>query len=190
MFGRGHDAAYRRSQAATGSPVHPSALARGLAVRVLGAGDDARERERSGQLLIDELSRCAGLPDCRLAVPDRPQVHRHDGRRLQSKTYGYYRFRAGPDGRPASARIRIYHRTAVQERVISPKVFLNTLLHEWVHHHDFHGLHLPRSYHTTGFFKRLRALADELEVGFVMPPDPDGAAHPATAPGAVPPAPR
>ena len=43
------------------------------------------------------------------------------------------------------ARIRIYHRTAVQQRVISSKVFLNTLLHEWVHHYDFHGLRLPRS---------------------------------------------
>jgi hypothetical protein len=79
----------------------------------------------------------------------------------------------------AWARIRIYHRTAVQQRVIAPKVFLNTLLHEWTHHYDFHGLRLPRSYHTAGFFARLRALADALEVGFVLPPDPDpaGPAH-------------
>ena len=78
----------------------------------------------------------------------------------------------------AWARIRIYHRTAVQQRVISSKVFLNTLLHEWVHHYDFHGLRLPRSYHTSGFFARLRALADALEVGFVLPPEPDATPAP------------
>ncbi|HYA01015.1 MAG TPA: hypothetical protein VEK76_11785 [Candidatus Binatia bacterium] len=176
----GSEAAYRRSQLATGAPVRPSPVSRGLALRVLGAGDDPGERQRLGQHLIDALSREASLPDCRLVVADRPQVHRHDGRRLQSKTYGYYTYRLGDDGSLAWARIRIYHRTAVQQRVISAKVFLNTLLHEWVHHSDFHGLRLPRSYHTAGFFKRLRALADALEVGFVLPPDPD---QPVAPPG-------
>ena len=173
MFARGSDAAYRRSQLATGTPVHPSPIARGLALRVLDAGDDAAERQRIGQHLLDELNQLSRLPDCRLVVADRPQVHHHDGQRLRSKTYGYYSFKAAPEGGLAWARIRIYHRTAVQQRVVSAKVFLNTLLHEWVHHSDFHGLSLPRSYHTSGFFKRLRALADALEVGFVLPPDPE-----------------
>jgi hypothetical protein len=57
--------------------------------------------------------------------------------------------------------------------VISPKVFLNTLLHEWVHHFDFAGLRLPRSPHTAGFFARLRELADALGVGMVLPPERD-----------------
>jgi hypothetical protein len=61
---------------------------------------------------------------------------------------------------------------------------LNTLLHEWTHHYDFHGLRLPRSYHTAGFFARLRALADALEVGFVLPADSDAAGQPAE--GALP----
>ncbi|MGA2283810.1 MAG: hypothetical protein ABSH07_09090 [Candidatus Dormibacteria bacterium] len=174
MFARwASEASYRRSQLATGTPVHPTPIARGLTLRVLSAGDDAGERQRIAQHLVDELSREAGLPPCQVVVPDRAQVHRHDGRRLQSKTYGYYTYRLDEQGGVAWARIRIYHRTAVQQRVISSKVFLNTLLHEWVHHHDFHGLRLPRSYHTAGFFARLRALADALEVGFVLPPDPD-----------------
>lgn len=181
MFARWRsESAYLRSQRATAAPLRPSPVARGLALAVLEAGDDASARQRLGQLLVDELSRSSRLPECRLVVADRPQVHRHDGRRLQSKTYGYYRYQADAQGGLAWARIRIYHRTAVQARVISPKVFLNTLLHEWVHHWDFHGLRLPRSYHTSGFFKRLRALADALEVGFVLPPDPD--APPATPP--------
>jgi hypothetical protein len=76
------------------------------------------------------------------------------------------------------ARIRIYHRTAVRGQVVAPKVFLNTLLHEWVHHFDFAALRLGRSPHTAGFYARLRALADALAVGMVMPPDPDVRAAP------------
>ena len=186
MFARwASEASYRRSQRATGVPVRPTPIARGLTLRVLDAGDDAAERQRVAQHLIDELSREAGLPHCEVVVPDRPQVHRHDGRRLQSKTYGYYTYRADAQGGVAWARIRIYHRTAVQQRVISSKVFLNTLLHEWLHHYDFHGLRLPRSYHTAGFFARLRGLADALDVGFVMPPDPE-VSTPRPSPGVEP----
>ena len=117
-----------------------------------------------------------GLADCSVVVADRAQVHEHDGRRLQSKTYGYYRCRFSR-GSVTDARIRVYHRTAVRQQVISSKVFLNTVLHEWMHHFDFAGLKLERSPHTAGFFARLRDLADTLDVGFVLPPEPE----PATA---------
>jgi len=52
-------------------------------------------------------------------------------------------------------------------------VFLETLLHEWVHHYDFTGLQLDRSLHTSGFFARIRDLAETLGVGFVAPPKRD-----------------
>ncbi len=165
---------YMRSQAHSGLPVAPDVVARGLVMSVLEAGDDATDRRRLGQMLIDVLDDLAGLPPCAVVVADRAQVHEHDGRRLQSKTYGYYRCRF-IDGAVTEARIRIYHRTAVRQQVISPKVFLNTLLHEWVHHYDFAGLRLARSPHTAGFYARLRALADALDVGFVLPPEPDDA---------------
>ncbi len=104
------------------------------------------------------------------------------------KTYGYYRFTPATETRPARARIRIYHRTAVQQKPISTKVFLNTVLHEWMHHYDFHGLRLARSYHTTGFFLRLRSLANSLEVAFVLPPEPDaGDGHAGRPVGTEPP---
>jgi hypothetical protein len=171
MFGRRVDATYRRSQAAIGLPVHPSVIARGLALGIVDASEDHLERRRLGQLLLDELDALAGLPHCELVVADRAQVHAHDGQRLQSKTYGYYRCTFA-EGAIKSARIRIYHRTAVRQQVITPKVFLNTLLHEWTHHYDFAGLRLPRSPHTAGFYTRLRVLAEALEVSFVMPPEP------------------
>ena len=174
MFGRRYrpDAAYTRSQRATGLPVRPTSVTRGLALRIVGASEDHRERMRLAQLLIDDLDAVAGLPPCRVTVADRAQAHRHDGQRLQSKTYGYYQC-AFTDGEVANARIRIYHRTAVRQQVISPKVFLNTVLHEWMHHFDFAGLGLDRSPHTAGFYARLRALAEALDVAFVLPPDPD-----------------
>jgi hypothetical protein len=176
MFGRRArpDSTYMRSQAHSGLPVAPGVVARGLVMTLLDAGDDAKDRRRLGQMLVDALDDGAGLPPCAVVVADRAQVHEHDGRRLQSKTYGYYRCRF-IDGAVTEARIRIYHRTAVRQQVISPKVFLNTLLHEWVHHYDFAGLRLARSPHTAGFYARLRALAEALDVGFVLPPEPDDA---------------
>jgi hypothetical protein len=174
MFGLRYspDAAYLRSQATVTIPFRPSAVARGITLRLVGASDDHRERRRLGQLLIEALNGDAGLTRCQLTVADRPQVHHHDGQRLQSKTYGYYNCKFD-DGAVTTARIRIYHRTAVRQQVIAPKVFLNTLLHEWMHHFDFAGLGLSRSPHTAGFYTRLRALAEALDVAFVLPPDPD-----------------
>ena len=172
---RGPDATYLRSQAAIGLPVRPTAVSRGLALRIVGAPDDHHERARLAQLLLDELNDAAGLGPCRVTVVDRAQAHQHDGRRLQSKTYGYYQCEF-KDGEVSGARIRVYHRTAVRQQVISPKVFLNTVLHEWVHHFDFAGLGLERSPHTAGFYARLRALAEALDVAFVLPPEPEPAA--------------
>lgn len=179
MFGRRRspDATYRRSQALAGLPVRPSAVARGLAIRVLGSNDDAAERRRLGQLLLDDLSTSAGLGHVELVVADRAQVHEHDGQRLRSKTYGYYRcwFQ---DGKVSRARIRVYHRTAVRQQVITTKVFLNTVLHEWVHHYDFDGLGLQRSPHTAGFYARLRSLAEALDVAIILPPERDAEGNP------------
>ncbi len=176
MFGRRArpDSTYMRSQAHGGLPVAPDVVARGVVMSLLETGDDPRDRRRLGQMLVDVLDELAGLPACAVVVADRAQVHEHDGHRLQSKTYGYYRCRF-VEGAVTEARIRIYHRTAVRQQVISPKVFLNTLLHEWVHHYDFAGLRLARSPHTAGFYARLRALAEALDVGFVLPPEPDDA---------------
>jgi hypothetical protein len=171
------DPTYRRSQAATGPPVQPTVASRELAQHLLAGGDDPRERRGLAQLLVDDLSAAAGLERCQVTVADRAQTHEHDGQRLLSKTYGYYRC-SFTDGRVSKARIRIYNRTAVRQQVITSKVFLNTLLHEWVHHFDFDGLRLARSPHTAGFYARLRALAEELEVSFVLPPERDADGNP------------
>ena len=145
---------------------HP--VARGLALQLLEQSG-AAPRQAIGQALLDVLNEAAGLPPCKLAVVDRPQRHRKREGRLELKTYGYYRC-DWDAGEARGGAIRIYNLTAIRRQILSPKVFLETLLHEWVHHYDFAGLRLDRSPHTSGFFARIRAVAETLGVGFVVPP--------------------
>lgn len=54
--------------------------------------------------------------------------------------------------------IRVWMRTARQGRVVAFRTFLRTLLHELVHHLDYHHLKLGDSLHTEGFFRRESSL--------------------------------
>jgi len=58
--------------------------------------------------------------------------------------------------------IRVWMRTAQQGRVVAFRTFLRTLLHELVHHFDYHHLKLGDSLHTEGFFKRESSLFRQL----------------------------
>ncbi len=160
--------AYERSKVLETVAWQEHPVGRSLAVQLLDASA-AAPRQAIGQALLDVLNEAAGLPPCKLTVADRPQKHRKREGRLELKTYGYYRcdWDAGEARRGA---IRIYNLTAIRQQILSPKVFLETLLHEWVHHYDFAGLRLERSPHTSGFFARIRAVAETLGVGFVVPP--------------------
>lgn len=160
---------YAHSKRVTSIPVPPSPNWRTLVHGVLQAAD-AAAREQRGQLLVDELTRALRLVPCRLVVSTRPQLHRIAAGRLTSKTYGYYRCDFSPHGTVRNATIRVYNLTAIRQQDLSPRVFLETVLHEWIHHYDFAALCLPRSPHTSGFFDRLRSLARGLGAEFVLPP--------------------
>src|SRR2546425_450089 len=155
--------AYERSKSVETIAWQEHPLARSLALRLLEESSGG-SRQAIGQALLDVLDDAAGLPPCKLTVADRPQRHRKREGRLEMKTYGYYRcdWDAGEARRGS---IRIYNLTAIRQQILSPKVFLETLLHEWVHHYDFAGLRLDRSPHTSGFFARIRAVAETLGVG-------------------------
>ena len=159
--------AYERSKGVETVSWREFPLGKGIALSILDE-TSAAGRQARGQALLDVLDEAAGLPPCKLIVADRPQRHRTRGGRLELKTYGYYRI--AWESVPKTGRIRIYNLTAIRRQVLSPKVFLETLLHEWVHHYDFTGLELDRSPHTSGFFARIRDLAETLGVGFVTPP--------------------
>jgi hypothetical protein len=159
--------AYQRSRGAERISWREFPAGKAVALSILDE-QSAAGRQAQGQRLLDLLDDAAGLPPCKLTVVDRPQRHRTRGGRLELKTYGYYRI--AWENRPQKGTIRIYNLTAIRQQVLAPKVFLETLLHEWVHHYDFTGLQLDRSPHTSGFFARIRDLAETLGVGFVTPP--------------------
>lgn len=159
--------AYERSKGVETVAWREFPLGKGIALSILDE-TTAAGRQEKGQRLLDVLDEAAGLPACKLTVADRPQRHRTRGGKLELKTYGYYRI--AWESTPRRGTIRIYNLTAIRRQVLAPKVFLETLLHEWVHHYDFTGLQLDRSPHTSGFFNRIRDLAETLGVGFVTPP--------------------
>lgn len=146
------DRNYERSNAVLDIPIAVSAEAKRLARELLGTSR-AADRQRLGLALLDELTEAAQMNVCELEVRDAPQAHRRGGGRLVHKTYGRYQ--------PASKGILIYNRTAVRGQILAPKSFLETLLHEWVHHYDFEQLKL-NSIHTSGFYHRLNGLKAKL----------------------------
>ena len=169
--------AYERSKGVETVTWREFPLGKAIALSILDEST-AAGRQQKGQRLLDVLDEAAGLPPCKLTVADRPQRHRTRAGKLELKTYGYYRI--AWESSPQRGTIRIYNLTAIRQQVLAPKVFLETLLHEWVHHYDFTGLQLDRSPHTSGFFARIRDLAETLGVGFVTPPKRE-------APSAAPP---
>jgi len=62
------------------------------------------------------------------------------------------------DYTPATAKIRVWMRTAVLGKVTSFRGLLNTLLHEFCHHLDVRQLGFPGTPHTRGFFIRIDRL--------------------------------
>lgn len=145
---------YVRSNAITTVDFTISPAATEFAKKILGT-PDAENRQRLATALLDELSDCATIDLCNVKVSDTRQYHRRHGGRTVFKQYGYYR--------PQSRYIYIQNRTAVRGQILAARSFLETLLHEWLHHYDSCALRL-NSIHTAGFFLRLRSLKAKLEV--------------------------
>lgn len=143
---------YKRSNAIVTVDFPVSTTARQLAQEILRS-TDARRRQRDSSNLLDELSDCAKIDICNVKVSDTQQYHRRRNGRTVFKRYGYYR--------PKSRHIYIQNRTAVRGQILAGKTFLDTLLHEWLHHYDTCKLRL-HSIHTSGFFTRLNSLKEKL----------------------------
>jgi hypothetical protein len=69
----------------------------------------------------------------------------------------YTRFDSG------ESEIKVWMFTAAHGRVVKPRTFLRTLLHEVCHHVDMTLLDLPHSLHTLGFHARESSLLHSLE---------------------------
>lgn len=130
-----------------------SAEAKNTAAKILQKDTD-KERQKLGDELLDELADLAQIDIVKLKISEEKQYHKKRGGRLVFKRYGYYK--------PGEKYIHINNRTAVRGKILSSKTFLDTLLHEWMHHYDFCKLGL-NSIHTTGFYKRLGDLKEKLD---------------------------
>jgi hypothetical protein len=143
-----------------------------IAARRLLRAHDALSRRRLGEGLLAILSDQAGIRAPELVVPDEHQPHRRSGGRIVYSLQGDYRRRAPSPGDPSVARggrplgrIRVPNRTPARGNVVRPTAFLNTLLHEFCHHDDAERLGILHSFHTGGFYARLRHVRDQIEAG-------------------------
>lgn len=115
--------------------------------------------------LLADKNRCKAGQDLLNYLCDKYKINRiplvvSNSKRKCTKrgqTYGFYRFINGKGDR-----IVIYNQTAKTGQIIAIKVFINTLLHEFVHHYDLSYLHIQPA-HTTGFYKRIADLKQKLE---------------------------
>lgn len=113
---------------------------------------DAAERQILGQSLLDEISQSLSISPPQLNVYDKRQKHSLKDGKLMRKTYGTYK----------AGNITINNKTAIQQTVVASKTFLDTLIHEFMHHYDYEVLKLPLSLHTAGFYYRLGDIMKKL----------------------------
>ena len=125
-----------------------------LSQKILTASEST-DRQTIGTELLDELCDLAKLDVIKLEIADDHQKHRKRNNRVVMRQYGYYQ--------TGSKYIHISNKTAVRGQILAPKTFLDTLLHEWLHHYDTYGLKL-RSIHSKGFYLRLKDLKIKLGI--------------------------
>ena len=121
--------------------------------RLLKNSLEEENRQKLSDELLDELADLAKIDIVKLKISSANQSHRKYKGRVVAKQYGYYK--------PGSHYIYITNRTAVRGQILAPKTFLDTLLHEWLHHYDFKKLKI-NSIHTAGFYARLKDLKSKL----------------------------
>ncbi|MCZ7655928.1 MAG: NAD(P)H-dependent oxidoreductase [Rhodocyclaceae bacterium] len=67
-----------------------------------------------------------------------------------------------PEDEGRQAVIKLWMRTAKNQRVVAFRSFLRTLLHELCHHLDYEHYKLEETFHTEGFYKRESSLFHQL----------------------------
>ena len=127
-----------------------SDLAKGL-LNVL----EYEERLNLSEQLLDELCDSAGIDIVEFNLVDENQIHKKRDGKIVMKRYGSYKV--------STKAISIHHRTASRGQVLAAKSYLDTLLHEWLHHYDFKKLKL-NSIHSRGFYMRLNDLKSKLQI--------------------------
>jgi hypothetical protein len=142
---------YERSNVILQLEYLPSEQALALARELLDIHPE--KRGPISKRLLDLLASELRVPPVKLRFKNEPQKHRRKNGRLTYKEYAYYE----PDGT-----ITIFNITAVRKQYLAAKSYLDTLIHEFLHHLDYELLGLQHTYHTRGFYSRLGDLMTKL----------------------------
>lgn len=122
---------------------HVHAIEQGL------GGDSLLLVRRGSTQLCDSLARSYRIPPVKLSILDYPRP-RLKGGQYAGELHGDYT--------PPAGRIRIWARTAKRGQRVAFRTFLDTLLHEFMHHYDLTFLKLQDTVHSENFYKRLGSL--------------------------------
>jgi len=131
-------------------PVSPTAK---ILTKKLLMSKETAIRQQLSQDLLDELTDLTRIDIVNVTISEKNQYHKKHKGKTVMKQYGYYK--------PKERYIYIHNRTAVRGQILAAKTFLDTLLHEWVHHYDHQKLKL-NSIHTAGFYARLKDIKTRL----------------------------
>lgn len=116
------------------------------------AHDRESEVGRACQSLLDQLVKRFAVPPIRVKVYS---VRPSDDR---GELHGLY----SPEDAGKTAVIELWMRTAQLQKVVAPRTFLRTLVHEFCHHLDYERFKLEETFHTEGFYKRESHLLNQL----------------------------
>ncbi len=122
--------------------------------RKLIASTSANEREALGQKLLDNICGSLKIPRARLRVYEERQPHKLRGGKLAYKLYGVYYCE--------NAMIEIANLTSIRKQVVAGKTFMDTLIHELMHHIDRKFLRIPSTPHSPGFYARIEDIKTKL----------------------------
>lgn len=121
------------------------------------ASEDQRETQKFTKKFVDALCQVFRVPNTQVKVlARRPSAN-------WGELHGLYEEEAG-------AIITVWMRTAKRRQVVAFKTYLRTVLHEVLHHMDYHLLNLEDSFHTEGFYKRESSLLKQLLNSSKAPP--------------------
>ncbi len=144
---------FMRSNKLPALEYRPAAQERELTGKLI-VSTSADEREALGQKLLDNICRSLKIPRARLRVFEKRQPHKLHGGKLAYKLYGVYHC--------DSALIEIANLTSIRKQVVAGKTFLDTLIHELMHHIDRKFLRIPSTPHSPGFYARIEDLKTKL----------------------------
>lgn len=108
------------------------------------------ERLLYSKKLLSYLSQKYCIPTPQIFILDKKQPSNNF-----KKKYGCYNV--------GTQVIYIWNKTAKIGKEVSIKSYINTLLHEFIHHYDYYILHLSCSIHSRGFYSRLSDLENKLQ---------------------------